>query len=102
MTRPNNTPPLIKLTKKQEIVLDYIRRYIQDHRYAPFIHEVQAGCQIPSYKSAIDRLNALERKGYIKRTPSKHRGIRLLKSILLNIPQSEPSVREPVPVEGAI
>jgi SOS-response transcriptional repressor LexA len=41
------------------------------------IREIQLGCQIASYKSALDRLNALERKGFIKRTPNKHRGIRL-------------------------
>ena len=43
------------------------------------IREIQLGCQIASYKSALDRLNALERKGFIKRAPNKHRGIRVLR-----------------------
>ena len=66
------------LTQKQQAVLDYIQRYHLEHRRTPFIREIQLGCQIASYKSAIDRLNALERKGYIKRTPNKHRGIMLV------------------------
>ena len=56
----------------------FIQRYIEEHRRSPFIREIQLGCQIASYKSAIDRLNALERKGFIKRTPNKHRGIRIV------------------------
>jgi hypothetical protein len=39
-------------------------------------------CQINSYKSIVDRLNALERKGYIKRVANKHRGIRVLRKAL--------------------
>ncbi len=58
-------------------MFDFIRQYFTDHRQSPLIREIQSGCQIVSYKSALDRLNALERKGYIKRVPSKHRGIRL-------------------------
>ena len=60
-------------------MLDFIERYITDRRVAPLIREVQSGCQIASYKSAIDRLNAIERKGFIKRLPNKHRGIKLVR-----------------------
>ena len=58
-------------------MFDYILRYIAEHHQSPLIREIQLGCQIISYKSAIDRLNALEHKGFIKRTPNKHRGIRI-------------------------
>lgn len=58
-------------------MFDYIVQYIVEHRRAPLIREIQLGCQIVSYKSAIDRLSALEHKGFIRRTPNKHRGIRI-------------------------
>ena len=58
-------------------MFDFILRYVAEHRRAPLIREIQLGCQIVSYKSAIDRLSALEHKGFIKRTPNKHRGIRI-------------------------
>lgn len=60
-------------------MLDFIQRYFLEHRRSPLIREVQAGCHIASYKSALDRLNALERKGFIKRAPNKHRGIKLVR-----------------------
>ena len=71
---------MTKLTAKQQVVLDYIKHYLAKHHHAPFIREIQTDCWIASYKSTVDRLNALERKGYIKRTPNKHRGIQLRKS----------------------
>jgi repressor LexA len=73
---------LTKLTRKQHTVLEYIQRYLAEHRQSPFIREIQTGCQIASYKSTIDRLNALERKGFIKRAPNKHRGITLPRKAL--------------------
>ena len=67
------------LTQKQQTVFDFIQRYVEEHRQSPLIREIQTGCQIISYKSALDRLNALERKGLIKRAPNKHRGIKLVR-----------------------
>jgi len=43
----------------------------------PYIREIQEGCNIQSYKSAVDKLLALEKKGYIKRSINKHRSIKL-------------------------
>ena len=52
-------------------------QYVAEHRQSPLIREIQLASQIVSYNSVLDRLNALERKGYLKRLPSKHRGIRV-------------------------
>lgn len=67
------------MTKKQEYVYNYIKGYIEKNSASPYIREIQAGCNIPSYKSAVDKLLALEKKGYIKRTLNKHRSIKLSK-----------------------
>ena len=45
----------------------------------PLIWEVQAGCHIASYKFALDRLNAIARKGLIKCALNKHRGIQIIR-----------------------
>lgn len=68
----------VKLTKKQKAVFDFIKRYIDDKKQAPYIREIQEGCGIISYKSAVDKLLALEKKGYIKRALNKHRSIEVL------------------------
>ena len=79
------------LTIKQQTVLDFIRRYFDANRRSPLIREIQAGCRILSYKSALDRLNALERKGLIRRLSNKHRGIRLVRKALATALASAPS-----------
>jgi len=69
------------LTQKQQTLFEFLQKYFAEHRRSPLIREIQAGCQIASYKSALDRLNALERKGLIRRVPNKHRGIKLLRRL---------------------
>jgi len=79
-------------------VFDYIQGYIAEHHKSPLIREIQAECRIISYKSAIDRLGALEHKGFIKRVPNKHRGIKIARRVLREAAMSQavaPSV-EPV------
>jgi len=65
------------LTRKQEAVFKYIRDYIEKNSVSPYIREIQEGCNILCYKSAVDKLLALEKKGYIKRSMNKHRSITL-------------------------
>lgn len=90
------------LTYKQQLVLDFIQRYLTENRRAPIIREIQAGCQITSYKSAIDRLNALERKGYIKRIPNKHRSIKLVKPTSQEPKPEAHEVQEAASVPGTL
>lgn len=85
------------LTQKQQAVFDFIQRYFGEHRRSPFIREIQLGCQIASYKSALDRLNALERKGFIRRLANKHRGIRIARKAFLAVQSAEPAL-----VDGSI
>jgi repressor LexA len=68
------------LTAKQQAVLNFVAAYLNQHNRSPLLREIQEGCSIPSYKSVVDRLNALERKGYLKREANKHRGITLARA----------------------
>jgi len=67
----------IALTKKQKAVLDFVKGYMDQKNQSPYIREIQDGCSINSYKSVVDKLLALEKKGYIKRAINKHRNIKL-------------------------
>ena len=69
------------LTKKQDAVYRFIRAYIEKNSHSPYIREIQEGCGILSYKGAVDKLLALERKGYIQRKLNKHRSIIVNKEI---------------------
>ncbi len=65
------------LTQKQLDVYNYLKEYIGKHHKGPYIREIQEACGINSYKSIIDRLSSLEKKGYIRRRLNKHRSIAL-------------------------
>ncbi|MEK6715179.1 MAG: hypothetical protein AABY43_03965 [Candidatus Omnitrophota bacterium] len=66
------------LTSRQAQTYEFLKAYFVQNRRAPYLREIQEGCQIRSHKSVIDKLVALERKGYIRRKINKHRSIRLL------------------------
>ncbi|PIQ89605.1 MAG: hypothetical protein COV72_01970 [Candidatus Omnitrophica bacterium CG11_big_fil_rev_8_21_14_0_20_42_13] len=66
------------LTHRQAQIYNFLKEYFSKNRKSPYLKEIQAACAINSHKSVIDKLVALERKGYIKRKLNKHRSIRLL------------------------
>lgn len=65
------------LTKKQLDVYNYLAEYIIKNNQSPYVREIQEACGIHSYKITLDRLSALEKKGYIRRRLNKHRSIML-------------------------
>jgi repressor LexA len=67
------------LTKKQEKIFDFIREQIHQFGYPPTVREVGTAFSI-SEKGAHDHLNAIEKKGYIKRAPGKPRAIEIVGS----------------------
>lgn len=71
------------LTVRQKKVYEFLKEYIAANKKAPFIREIQNGCGSISYKAAVDKLLALEKKGYIRRIPNKHRGIELERTVFV-------------------
>ena len=65
------------LTERQQRVFKYIQNHFGKHGYPPTIREIASYLGV-KWNHGIERhLNALEKKGYIKRAPDKSRGIRL-------------------------
>lgn len=67
----------MKLTNRQQQVLDVIRRYIEDTGYPPTRAEIAAELGFRSANAAEEHLRALARKGAIEMVPGASRGIRL-------------------------
>src|SRR5437660_12412086 len=55
------------LTDKQDRILKFIVEYVNDKAYPPSIREVGNAFGISSLRGVTVHLDALERKGYIKR-----------------------------------
>lgn len=67
-----------KITKRQEDVLDYIKKYIVEHGYPPATREIGAALGLSSPATVHTHLKRLEDAGYIKKTNSKFRTIEIL------------------------
>ncbi|MFH0827475.1 MAG: transcriptional repressor LexA [Candidatus Omnitrophota bacterium] len=68
-----------ELTKKQERVLEFIREKVR-RNIPPTIREIARELGFSSTGTVRDYLNALQSKGYLKRSSNKSRGIELLKN----------------------
>ena len=69
---------MARLSKKQQSIIRYIDRFLNDNSYPPSIRDIQAGCNISSTSVVDYNLNILERKGYVRRRAEISRGIELL------------------------
>ena len=66
-----------KLTKKQEEVLIFVKKYIVNHGYPPAVREICEGLGLSSPATVHTHLKELEKKGAITKTKSKFRTIEI-------------------------
>ena len=67
-----------KLTGRQESILGFLKGFIEARGYAPSLREICAHFGIKSPKNATKHLDALERKGCIRRSANISRAIEIL------------------------
>lgn len=68
----------IKLTKKQELVLNYIKSYTAEHGFPPAVREIAKGVGLNSPSSVHSHIKRLEKNGFIKKTNSKFRTLEVV------------------------
>lgn len=66
------------LTKRQEEILKYIAEYLSEHSYPPSYQEIADAFNIASKNGVVRHLKALIRKGYIEKTDTSARSIRII------------------------
>ena len=85
------------LTRRQKEVLDFIKQFLLKNGFPPSIREI--GAHFGIYPRAVfDHIKALERKGFIKRTMAKSRGIEVQDFIERDV---QPDIRQ-VPLLGRV
>ena len=67
-----------KLTSKQQVVLDFLKKSIANNGYPPTVREICKAIGLKSPATVQVHLDTLEEKGYIKKGDSKNRAIELL------------------------
>ena len=68
------------LTPAQQETLAYLREHIRTKGEAPTITELSKAFKLKSLRSVTQRIEGLERKGFIKRDRFKHRSIQVLET----------------------
>lgn len=67
------------LTRRQREILTFVQRYADAHGYPPSVREIGQALGLTSSSTVHSHLAALERKGYLRRDPSKPRALEVLK-----------------------
>lgn len=67
-----------KISKKQQEILDYLKREIMSHGYPPTVREICNAVHLKSTSSVHSHLESLEKNGYIRRDPAKPRAIEVV------------------------
>ena len=70
-----------QLTERQAKILDYIRRVTRERSYPPSVREIGENVGLSSSSTVHNHLNQLERRGLIKRDPSKSRTVQLVQDV---------------------
>ena len=66
------------ITEKQKEILEYIKSEILKRGFPPAVREICEAVHLKSTSSVHSHLETLERKGYIRRDPTKPRAIEIL------------------------
>jgi repressor LexA len=68
----------LKLTKRQQEIFDFIKRYSSEHGYPPTVRDIGKAIGLTSSSTVHAHLNNLEKLGMVRRDPTKPRALELL------------------------
>ena len=84
---------LEELTKQQKKIFDYLIMEIQNKGYPPAIRDICAAVGLRSPSTVHAHMNALEEKGYIRRSVTKYRSIEILEKKIKQIPVIKKNIK---------
>jgi repressor LexA len=68
----------VKLTKRQQQIFEFIKRYTQDKGYPPTVRDIGQAIGLTSSSTVHAHLSNLERLGVLRRDPTKPRAMEVL------------------------
>ena len=70
--------PSEKISDKQTEILEYLKKHLLEKGYPPAVREICEAVHLKSTSSVHSHLETLEKKGYIRRDPTKPRAIEII------------------------
>ncbi|MFB9330457.1 MULTISPECIES: transcriptional repressor LexA [Paenibacillus] len=89
-----------KLSNRQQAILEFIKTEVREKGYPPSVREIGEAVGLASSSTVHGHLDRLEKKGLIRRDPTKPRAIEILDSDMESIPF--PLAIAKVPVVGKV
>lgn len=71
---------MAKLTRRQEAILDFIRKNVKEKGYPPSVREIGEAVGLASSSTVHGHLERLQQKGLLRRHPTKPRAIEVLEN----------------------
>ncbi len=68
------------LTKKQKLLLDYVKRFSADNGYPPSFREIMEGLKYSSVATVAQHIDNLVTKGYLQKRDNEARSIQLVEA----------------------
>lgn len=68
----------IKLTKKQQALLDFLQDFMEEKGITPSYREIQAGLELSSVSAVAEHIDNLVEKGVLKKVPGAARSLEIL------------------------
>ncbi len=68
----------IKLTKKQLLVLDFLREFMSTHDYSPSYREIMTALSLGSVSTVAEHIDNLVAAGVLKKVPGAARSLELI------------------------
>ncbi len=90
----------VVLYKRQRQILEFIANFIKKYGYSPTLGEICKAMGVTSPATIYEHMTILERKGLIRKTKGKMRGIEIVTD-MLNL-DSSPELPEDLPLLGFI
>jgi repressor LexA len=88
------------LTKRQQEIFDYIKRYSADFGYPPTVRDIGKAVGLASSSTVHAHLANLEKLGLLRRDPSKPRAIEMLDRAREGVGQAVENVRSVLKPDG--
>ncbi|MBA4543601.1 MULTISPECIES: transcriptional repressor LexA [Thermoactinomyces] len=85
-----------KLSPRQKAILEYIQKEVLEKGYPPSVREIGEAVGLASSSTVHGHLARLEKKGYIRRDPTKPRAIELLNRPDLSVKNQVETVMVPL------
>lgn len=91
--------PLQKISKRQQMIVDFIKSEVDVKGYPPSVREIAKAVDLASSSTVHGHLERLENKGYIRRDPTKPRAIEIIDESYQNL---EKDSARYVPIIGKV